>query len=175
MTPLLLFLACDLTLTKIAVSGDTKATIEKGTLLEDLVGDLGFAEFVSMDLTAAEELQNQNVQPGDISSAVLTDFGLEAVSGAPDLNFIAQMDILVESEALPELRIAFATAFPEGEPTVDFQTTGSDITEYLTSQSMTLSTDIDAHRPDEDTVVRAYWTVTVGVTTQGAVSNIDRE
>lgn len=172
---ILLLLACDLTLTNIAVSGDTKTTVEAGSLVEDLLGDLGFSDFVSMDLTTAEELQNQNVEPGDISSAVLTDFGLEAVSGAPDLSFIETLDLLVQTEGLPELRIAFATAFPEGEPTVDFQTTGSDITEYLTSQAMTLMTDMTAHRPDEDTVVRAYWTVTVGVTTQGAVSNIDRE
>ncbi|GDX80212.1 hypothetical protein LBMAG42_20230 [Deltaproteobacteria bacterium] len=168
------FLGCDVTLTEIAVSGDTKTTVERGTLVEDLLGDLGFSDFVSMDLTAAEELQNQNVKPGDISSAVLTDFGLEAVSGASDLSFIETMDLLVEAASLPELRIAFATAFPEGEATVDFQTTGSDITSYVTSQALTLSTDMSGHRPDEDTVVRAYWTVTVGVTTQGAVSNLDR-
>lgn len=172
---IVLVLGCDVTLTEIAVSGDTKTTVEQGTIVEDLIGDLGFSDFVSMDLTTAEELQNQNVKPGDISSAVLTDFGLQAVSGSADLSFMESMDLLVAAESLPELRIAFATAFPEGEATVDFQTTGSDITHYVTSQAMTLQTDVTARRPDEDTVVRAYWTVTIGVTTQGAVSNLDRE
>lgn len=165
---------CALTLTEIAVSGETKATVEQGTLVEDLVGDLGFSDFVAMDVTAAEELANQGVEPGDISSAVLTDFGLEAVSGAEDLSFLSSMDVLVATEALPELRIAFATAFPAAQANVDFQTTGSQILAYVVSQEMTLVTDIVGHHPDSDTVVRAHWTLIVGVTTQGAVSNLDR-
>lgn len=171
---MIFFLAgCALTLTEIAVSGETKATVEQGTLVEDLAGNLGFSDFVAMDVTAAEELANQGVERGDISSAVLTDFGLDAVSGAEDLSFLNSMDVLVATETLPELRIAFATAFPAGQANVDFQTTGSDILAYVVSQKMTIVTDISGNRPDSDTVVRAHWTVTVGVTTQGAVSNLD--
>jgi len=169
---LLLLAGCGVTLTHIAVTGSSTATVEAGTLLEDLVGDLGFGEFVSMDLTEAQELQNQGVATEDISSAVLTDFTLTATSGASDLSFLSTMDLSVEAEPYDVLRIAWSESFPEGSATVDFKTTGADIHEYVTSQAMTLTTNVTAHRPEEDTEVRGDWTVDVGVTTEGAVSNL---
>ena len=57
---------------------------------------------------------------------------------------------------------------------VDFATTGAEIEPYVVSQEMTLATDVTAHRPESDTVVRVNYTLVIGVTTQGAVSNIDR-
>lgn len=169
---LLLLSGCGVTVTHIAVTGSSSTTVEAGTVIEDLVGDLGFGEFVSMDLTKAQELQNQGVAPADISSAVLTDFTLTATSGEPDLSFFSAMDLTVEAEPYDVLRVAWSESFAEGSATVDFKTTGADIREYVTSQSMTLTADATAHRPEEDTEVRGDWTVDVGVTTEGAVSNL---
>lgn len=168
-----LLLACDLPLTDIAITGQSEATIEAGTVLEDLLGDLGFSEFASMDLTHAEELRNQGVAPGDIASAALTEFLLTTTNGAADLSFIETMRLSVSGPALDEVELARGDSFPEGEATVEFQVTGADITDYVVSEAMTLSTEVTAHRPEEDTVVRADWTVVVGVTTQGAVSNLE--
>ncbi len=90
------------------------------------------------------------------------------------LSFIEAMEVSVASTGLPSLQIASASSFPEGDAAVVFEITGADIAEYVVSQSMTITTDVTAHRPESDTVVRASWTVVVGVTTQGAVSNLDR-
>ncbi len=37
---------------------------EQGTLLEELLGNFGFESFVTMDLTASLEMQNQGAPPG---------------------------------------------------------------------------------------------------------------
>jgi len=169
---LLFLVGCDLPLTDIAIQGDSATLVEAGTLVEELLADFGFADFVSMDLTQAEELRNQGVQPGDISAAALTAFSLTAEQGAPDLSFFDRMDLSVSAPALDTVLLAQADAFPAGDATVQLLTTGTDITDYLVSEAMTLEVGVEAHRPDEDTTVRANWTVVVTVTTQGAVSNL---
>lgn len=166
-------LGCDVALTDIAIAGQSQTTVQAGTVVEDLLGDMGFDEFSRMDLTQAEELQNQGVAPGDIASAALTSFVLSAQSGEPDLAFVESMRLAVAAPGLNELDLAWGDTFPEGEPVVEFQVTGTDITDHLVSESMTLTTDVTAHRPATDTVIQADWTVVVGVTTQGAISNLD--
>jgi hypothetical protein len=166
--------ACDGTLTEIAVTGSASTTVEAGTVLESLLGDLGFAGLTEMDVTASEELKNQGVQPGDITTAVLTELVFTAVSGEPDLAFLSEVALSVEAANLPALTIASQDSFPEGRASVDFAVTGTDIAEYVLSQKMTLGTEVTAHRPEEDTVVRVNYGLMVGVTTQGAVSNLDR-
>ena len=46
-----------------------------------------------------------------------------------------------------------------------------DLTDYVVSHSMTLTTEVSAHRPDADTEVEARFVVDVGVTVQGACSS----
>lgn len=169
-----LILACDGKITDIAVSGSAKTTVEAGTVVESLLGDLGFSGLTEMDITAAEELQNQNVKPGDITSAVLTEFVFTAESGSSDLSFFSEVTLSVEADGLDPLVIASQDSFPEGEAVVDFATTGAEIEPYVVSQEMTLTTEVSAHRPEEDTVLRVNYGLVIGVTTQGAVSNIDR-
>ena len=51
-------------LTHIEIADSDEVVVEKGSLLEELVGSLGFDSFVSMDLTESAALQNQGVGPG---------------------------------------------------------------------------------------------------------------
>lgn len=171
---LALLFACDVNLVDIEVSGSTETTVEAGTVVETLLGDLGFTGLVEMDVTAAQELQNQGVKPGDISSAVLSELVFTAASGSPDLSFLDEVSLWVSAPELDTRLVASQDEFPEGQAVVAFELTGEEIAPYVVSQSMTLSTEVTAHRPDEDTVVRVDYAVIVGVTTQGAVSNIDR-
>lgn len=161
------WLACQSDLFHIEVSEQSKATVEQGTVLEDLIGDLGFDEFVSMDITAAEELQNQGVAPGDIQEVYLTALTLSAGDGL-DLSFLHSMELYVESPGLEKVRVAWQDTFPEGESTVEFNLDEVDLTEYVVSQSVTITTEVDAQRPEEDTEVTAKFTLDVGVTAQGA-------
>ena len=89
---MLLWMACS-SLFRIRISDESITTVEQGTLLEQFAGDMGFGEFVSMDLTSSAELANQGVEPGDISEVYMENLELEAVSpDGSDLAFISSVD-----------------------------------------------------------------------------------
>jgi hypothetical protein len=161
--------ACDGRLLTIPIERDADVVIEQGTLIEELVTDFGFAEFVTMDVTSFQEIENQGVAPGDITSVLLTNFELEA-TGPPgaDLSFIESMALYVESPGLPRVRVAHAESFPMGEALVAFALDGEDLTDYVVSTSVSLVTEATGHRPDADTTVTARFALEIGVTAQGA-------
>jgi len=168
--PLLLALptaGCSRLLT-IEVQGESAATIEGGTVLEQLVGDLGFGGFLSMDITEDEELQNQGVEPGDLVRVELTALSLEVVEGDPDLGFIDSLRVSAEAPGLPTIAVAGADAIPAGEPRVDLAVIGVDLVDYATSAEMTLRTDAEARRPDQTSRLVARYTLEVEATVRGA-------
>ena len=55
---------------------------------------------------------------------------------------------------------------------VPFTLSDVDLTPYVVSQSMTLTTDVSAHRPEVDTTVEARFQVNVRVTAQGVRNNL---
>lgn len=163
--------ACGAKLVTIRVSGDTSTVVEQGTLVEQFIDSFGFGEFVDMDVTQSAELQNEGVEPGDIKDARMTLFELEAVDPAgADLSFLNTVDLYVEADGLPRARIATADDFPVGEPLVEFDLPDVDLTDYIVSEAMTLSTEVDGSRPDEDTEVVARYRIAVGVTGNAACS-----
>ena len=162
-------LACQAKLFTISVAQEDQVLVEKGTILEQLLGDFGFGGFVSMTPIDSEELQNQGVAPGDIKDVRLVFFELEASSPAgADLAFIDALDIYVEAPGLPQVLLASASDFPEGQAVVAFEIEDVDLTEYVVSEALTLTTDVTAQRPEVDTTVTARFELDVGVTGQGA-------
>lgn len=167
-----LFVACrGGAITHIELDGADRVTVEAGTVVEDLLGDLGFDAFTDMNIVEAKELQNQGVEPGDIDGVQLVSFELSVVSPSEgDLSFFESMSVYVESPGLEPVLIAEAFDFPQDARVVSFDVYDTDLTEYVVSESMTLSTDIVAGRPSEETVVKASYLLDVGVTLQGARS-----
>lgn len=135
--------------------------------------DFGFEGFAALDLTAAEELENQGVQPGDIKTARLTVLTISAADppGA-DLDFLDALTIWVEAPDLPRARIAHLSPFPADTPSVDLQLDDVDLTAYIVSTAMTLTTDASGRRPEVDTLVEANFAIQIGVTGQGACNAI---
>ncbi len=167
------WVGCQGKLLTIHVEDTADTTVSQGTLLEELIGELGFDAFLGMDVTSSEELQNQGGAPGDISEVQLDLFTLEATDPAgADLSFLDSVDLYVEAPGLDKVLIASADSFPEGEALVDFTLEDVDLTDYVVSESMTLTTDVTGHRPDDDTVVQAHFDLAVGVTGQGACNNL---
>ena len=166
---LLLFplLGCDGSLIHIEVDGSAQTTVEAGTLLEELLVDFGFGEFVEMDLTTAQELQDQGVEPGDIVSATMTGFEMEAVQGQADLSFLDRLTLTATAPGLAPVELATCDGFPEGQAVVPFTLAGADFAEHLVSKEMSLVVDVSGRRPAEDTTVEARYLVDVGVTAQG--------
>ncbi|MBN2799099.1 MAG: hypothetical protein JXX28_08115 [Deltaproteobacteria bacterium] len=151
----------------------SSVVVEHGTLVEALLDNFGFGEFVDMDLTSSQTLQNQGVEPGDIQDVRLEWLELEATApeGA-DLSFLEAMTVSVSAPDLPEALLATAPGFPVGQALVRFEVEDLDLTDYVVSQSMSLTTDVSGSRPDEDTEVTARFSVAVGVTTQGIKSQL---
>ena len=162
------FLACQTKLFTITVAEEAEATVPAATIVETLLGDFGFGDFVSMNLVDAEELQNQGVQPGDIKDVRLVVFELEAVTPGTDLAFLNSLDVYVEAPGLPEVRIAGHTGFSDGVTLQEFEIEDVDLTEYVVSEALTITTDVDARRPEDETTVVARFELDVGVTGQGA-------
>lgn len=142
-----LLAACDGRVLILTVAEEATTTIDRGTILEELVADLGFGDFLNMDITASQELQNQGVEPGDIVDARLTEFSLavDSPEGA-DLSFLESVELYVESPDLPRVLVASADAFADAAA-VDFAV------------------------EDEDLV--AAFVLSVGVTGQGVQRAID--
>ena len=158
----------------VEISETSQVMVEQGTVLESLLGDLGFGEFVSMNLTESQELANQGVEPGDIESVTLTVMELEAIEpDGSDLSFMESMVFYAEAPDVDKVQIASSPGFPEGEPLVAFTLEDVDLTPYVVSESMTLSTDVNAGRPEQDTLVEARFTLQVKATIQGAKNQID--
>lgn len=171
----ILSVACQGQLFNIRVTEQATTSIPARSTLEQLIGDFGFGDFASMDLTQSQELQNQGVDPGDIATARLVAFELEAIDpDGADLSFMDSMSIYVEAPDLPRLLLASADSFPEGEPLVEFEMTNEDIADHVVSQSMTFTTEVSGRRPDQRTEVMATFSVRVGVTGQGACSQVRR-
>ena len=168
-------LACQAKLFTITIDEEAATTVPKATIVETLLGDFGFGDFVSMNLLDAEELQNQGVKPGDIKDVRLIIFELEAMTPGSDLSFLNSLDIYVEAPGLPEVLIAGHSDFPEGVAFVDFMVEDVDLTEYVVSEALTITTDVDARRPDDDTRVVARFELDVGVTGQGACNQTKKE
>ncbi len=165
--------ACGAKLFTIHVEDSATTEVPRGTLVEALLDDVGFDDFVEMDLTTATELQNQGVEPGDIREVTLDLFELEATDppGA-DLSFLESMELWVEAEGLPPVLVASAEEFPEGVAVVTFDLETVDLTPYVVSEAMTFSTVTRGHRPAADTTVEARFDVAVGVTGQGACNQL---
>lgn len=172
--PLVALLAgCQGSLFHITIEESSEAVVPGASILETLAGDMGFGDFVSMDLTEAGELQNQGVEPGDIEDVRLTDFRLTAADPAgADLSFLSSMDLLVSAPDLPEITVASQTGFPEGESEVVFDLMDEDLTAYVVSEAMTISTAVSGRRPPEETTVRADFALRVGVTGQGVLGRL---
>ncbi len=170
---LLLALACGGGLFTITVREESRVLVERGTLVENLVADLGFESFLDLDLTETEELANQGVEPGDIREVFLVDFVLEATAPAgADLAFIDSLDVLVSAPGFPEVVIAHQDDFPQGVAVVALDLEPVDLTPYTVSQSMSITTDVRGHRPEVDTEVEARFAIDVGVTGQGVCNNL---
>jgi hypothetical protein len=171
---ILLLPACGNLLT-IDIEESSTTTIEQGTLLEELIGDLGFGGFAQMDVTDNQTLANQGVEPGDLESVKLISMELEAVEGDGDLSFIDTLSFSATAPDVDTVVIGDQSDFPEGQAVVEMNLYDVDLVDHAVSESMTITTDVTAGRPTSDTKVKATFTMRIKATVQGARNQIDND
>ena len=177
-TVILGILACAGQLITIGLSESAEATIEgQSTLgdLTDLVGGLGFEGFAEMDISQSTELANQGVSPGDIETAIITNFQLDVVSPEnSDLSFISTLEVWIDATDLSPVLVASQSDFPEGDQTIYFELEDVNLAEYAVSDSMNITTEASGSVPSDNITIRATVDFDIGVTAQGACNALDQ-
>lgn len=134
------------------VSG--KGEIKKGSILDDLLGDLSIAGFdhVSFDQTFA----NQGVGDGDVDSVLVDAFNVQinAPVGA-NFDFLTSMRFFANADGLPEVEIAELASVPKGVSKLDFDVLDVELKPYAIAPSMTVRAEIVGKRPSEDIALTA--------------------
>lgn len=154
---------------KVQESGET--VVEQGTVLEQLVGGLGFADFVQFDIAQTEEFQNQGAKKSQIDSIYLTLLRLEITDppSGQDLTFVESVEFYVEAEGLDRVRVASGGPFEAGQTVTDLDLDGVDLAPYATAPSMDITTEVTGHRPANDTTIEGTIELLVDVNVGGVL------
>lgn len=156
-------------LTTFEVAQSSRTTIARGTLLEQLAGNLGFSELVGFDLSQSMELKNQGVERHQIDSVHIRSLTLEIAEGAEDFRFLDRLEFYVEAPGQPRRLIAQGGPFPPGVRTVTLEIPDVDLAEYAAASSMDITTNVQGRRPSQDTVVDARLLLDVDVNLGGVI------
>lgn len=166
-------LGCSSGIATITVELEDTTEVAGGGILSELIGSLGFDAFAQMNIVSSQELADQGVEPGDITSVTLTVVELTASSPSDaDLSFLDSLSAYVEGPALPQVLVGSQDSFPEGQASVALDLEGVDLLDYVLSESMTMTTDVVGTAPVEDTTVQAYIALDVRVTVRGIVNQV---
>lgn len=142
----------------------SRSTVDRAsTPLEQLAGQLGFGDFLNVDITQNQELQNQGVERHQIDSVKIGAFTLEIVETpeGQDFSFIEEIQFFVEAEGLARQRVAHGSMFPPGARRISLDVDGVELADYTAAPSMNITTEVRGRRPENDTTVEATVTILV--------------
>ncbi|MFT7623552.1 MAG: hypothetical protein ACI9WU_002735, partial [Myxococcota bacterium] len=154
---------CGLDVIDVTLSATT--TVEKGTLIESLVGDLGFDGLLAFDIVQSAAFKNQGVKRSQIDSLTLRELTLtipDAAAGQ-DFTFMDEVQFFAEAEGLPKVRVARGGPFEAGVTSVAMETDLPDLADYAAAETMSITTEVTGRRPDTDTTIKADVTLEVDV------------
>lgn len=155
------------------VVSTSQTEIEGSALGIELVG-LVFPELATFDISQSKELQNQGVEPEDLESVKLSSFTLKVSSpDTIDLSFIDSIRFLAEADGLSQVEIASYGDIPAGTRQIDLTLADVELVDYVVSDTMSITTEVQARQPSEDTVLEATVTFDVQVTPQGFCAAVD--
>ena len=149
----------------------SSTTLEKRSLLEDLIGDISFGELASFDLSESSELANQGVEKNQIDAVHLTSLSLQitAPPNGQDFTFLQSIEFYVEAPGVERRLIASGADFAAGATRVDLDVEDVDLAPYATAESMQVTTEATGSRPENDTTIEATLVLSVDVNVKGAL------
>ena len=156
-------------LTRFTVTQSATATIPGATLLEMLVGDVGFGSLVSFDITQSQELKNQGVKREQINSVKLQTLTLDITSpmSGQDFTFLDSIRFVVDAAGQPQKQVAHGGPFAQGAKSISLTIDDVELAPYATAPSMTFSTAVKGRRPASETKITAKVVLGVDVNVAG--------
>ena len=158
-----LLLGCGLL--RFTVKEDATTTVAGSGVVGDLLGAVDLGGLDSFDVTIEQEMADQGVEPGDLTSVTLTVVTLHA---DPDLAFLTSIDIYVSADGVDEILVARGSSFPAGQYTVSLDVNGADLTDAVVAGGMSFRVDASGHPPSQDTDIDVHVEAEVEATAQGA-------
>ena len=152
----LAFTSCD-SLRTFEIEQKSETTVERGTIVEQLVGNMGFGEFLNMDLSDNQQMKNNDAQKEHIEKASLTllELTIAQPTNGQDFTFLDSLEFYVESNKNPKKRIAYKDTFEAGQKKVQLELENLELAPYATEETMDISTEVTGRRPDNDTTIEA--------------------
>lgn len=150
------------------VDQSAKSTIEGAGVLGDLLSTFDLGDLDDFDVSIDQELADQGVDPGDLTSLYLTELRLEA----SDLSFIDTLSISVEAKGIAPVRIAHLENF-EGS-SVQLELDEVDLVDLVVAGEMHFSADANGSPPADDTELTVYIGVQGYATAQGACHQLKK-
>jgi len=145
-------------LDNIEVPITTSTTIQKGSMLESVLG--GFPQldaFTRVDLSQQQAFSDTGYSSDDVDKITLKSLTMKITapdSENADLSFLGAMRFYIQANDLPKLEMATAMPPQSGDREVSFETTGDDLKNYLLEGGGEITIEIDdSRRPEVDTTI----------------------
>jgi len=144
----------------VPLEGDTE--IEEGGLLEALANDVGFGDFLSIDVSGSQAFENNQVGKEQVTRATVTSVELTVTSPDDgDLDFLDEITFLVAAPGLPKVAIA-SQSIPDGVKSAQLAATGAELVDYVHADALEVTTEARGHRPAKATGLHAKIVLRVG-------------
>lgn len=151
------------------VEAEGQTTVQKGTVIDQLVGDIAFLGFDGFDISQSQEFANAGYTKDQIDSVHVTLFTLTITAPeAGSFDFIQRVSFFAESDGLERVLIASLDPVPAGSNVLDLALADVDLRDYAAAESMTITTEVTGVRPDADTTIAARVVLDVDVDVSGA-------
>lgn len=159
--------ACGADVINIKESAETK--VDGASIFERFVGDMGFGDFINMDLSQNSELKNQGISKDQIDSVKLSDFTLTitAPESGQDFSFLESLIFSVEAADLPRAKVAEGGPFADGATSVTLNVQDLELAPYVSAAKMDITSEVTGRRPNNTTTIRADLGFRVNVSVLG--------
>ncbi|MEM6733304.1 MAG: hypothetical protein AAF658_17220 [Myxococcota bacterium] len=150
---------------------ESATTVVQGSLVGQVLGDLGFAGFVGLDLSENQTLQNEGVERSDIDSVFVRSLSLRITdtTQGQSFDFLNSIAFFAESDGLPRVEIASGADFAPGLTEIGLDVSNVNLADYVAAPTLTITTDASGGAPAEDTSIEATLTLDVDVNVAGAL------
>ena len=153
------------------VTEKAQATINKGTFVEQLLGDLGFGKLLTLRIMDSQQLKNQGVERHEVDSIFVDTVTLEILDPAAgqDFTFLDSIEFYVETSGQPKRLLAKGSGFASGDIRIGLEVEHFDLAPYATEEAMDITTAVTGRRPTSDTVIEATLDFSVDANVSGAL------